>query len=136
MASGCPMCFGDEELIVHLFALSVDLCIGLNWVQPQTMREVLVAWRRKLKKSWIVVVWNLMSLTIWWNTWKEMNSQIFESKARSSRLQALVLGDFVLLESSSLSWYKVDFLGFCQYGYCRELEGIMLLCDSSFSTWV
>lgn len=112
MASGCPMCFGDEELIVHLFALSVDLCIGLNWVQPQTMREVLVAWRRKLKKSWIVVVWNLMSLTIWWNTWKEMNSQIFESKARSSRLQALVLRDFVLLESSSLSWYKVDFLGF------------------------
>ena len=42
-----------------------------------------MAWRRKLKKSWILGVCKLMSLAIWWTTWKERNCWIFVGKARA-----------------------------------------------------
>jgi len=34
--------------------------MGFSWVQPKRRREVLVAWRRRLKKRWVIGVWKLM----------------------------------------------------------------------------
>jgi len=28
---------------------------GISWLQPQTRRDVLVAWRRRLKNSWALL---------------------------------------------------------------------------------
>jgi len=57
--------------------------MGVSWVQPQTIRDVLVVWRRRLKKRWVVGVWKLIPLAILWSTWKDRNDQIFDGKART-----------------------------------------------------
>ena len=54
-----------------------------NWVQPRTIKDVLMGWRRRLKRSWLLGIWNMSLLPIWWSTWKDRNRQIFEGKARS-----------------------------------------------------
>jgi len=63
LASRCPMCFGEEESVDHLFVhcrwasalwhLSLSL-MGVSWVQPETIREVLMAQTRRWKKSWVI----------------------------------------------------------------------------------
>jgi len=85
------MCLAEEELANHLFVhhrwfsplwhLSFSL-MGISWVQPQTIKDVLMTWRRRLKKSWILAVWNLLLFAIW-GIWRERNSKIFQGKGRS-----------------------------------------------------
>ena len=36
-----------------------------------------------MKKSWVLVVWNMVPLAIWWATWKERNRHIFDDKVLS-----------------------------------------------------
>ena len=77
LASRCAMCLGEEELIDHLFvhchlvaslwSLALSL-MGLSWVQPSSVKEVMFAWRRRLEKCWIQGIWKLVPLTIWWCT--------------------------------------------------------------------
>jgi len=56
-----------DHLLVHcrwvssLWDLSLSL-MGVNWVQPSNVRDVAVAWRRRMKKSWILGVWNMVPL--------------------------------------------------------------------------
>lgn len=62
---------------------SFDLClsislIGISLVQLLNFKDMLVAWRRRLKKSWNQ---KLIPLVVWWSTWKERNQQIFEGRA-------------------------------------------------------
>jgi len=45
--------------------------------------DVVVAYRRRMKKSWVLEVWNMIPLAIWWATWKERNRRIFEDKILS-----------------------------------------------------
>lgn len=72
------MCSEVEEsvdcLFVHchwvssLWLLSLSL-IGVSWAPPATIGDVLVAWRRRLKNSWVLGIWKLVLLAIWWCTW-------------------------------------------------------------------
>jgi len=39
--------------------------MGVSWVQPYDVRDVVVAWRGRMKKSWILGVWNMIPLAIW-----------------------------------------------------------------------
>ena len=71
-SSPCALSVG----LVALGFISLSL-MGVSWVQPSNMRDVVVAWRRRMKKSWILGVWNMISLAIWWATWKERNLRIF-----------------------------------------------------------
>jgi len=57
--------------------------MGISWVQPSNIKDVLVAWRRRLKKCWVHGIWKLIPLAIWWCTWKERNRRIFEGKGLS-----------------------------------------------------
>ena len=50
-------------------------------MQLQTIRDVFVACRRKLKKSCALGVCKVTLLAIWLSTWKERNDWIFEGKA-------------------------------------------------------
>jgi len=60
----------------------LSLCLrAVSWVQPSNVRDVMVAWRRKMKKSWVLGVPNVVPFTIWWATWKERNQCIFQDKA-------------------------------------------------------
>jgi len=51
--------------------------MGVSWVQPFTVKDVLVAWRR-MKKCFAFGVWKMIPLAIWWTAWKERNRRIFE----------------------------------------------------------
>ena len=91
------LCLEEEEtadhLLIHcrwvsaLWDLALSL-IGISWVQPSNVRDVVVAWRRRMKKrrrrmkkSWVLGVWNMVPLAIWWTSWKERNRHIFDDKA-------------------------------------------------------
>ena len=63
--------------------------MGISCVQPSNVRDVAVAWSRRMKKSWVRQVWGMIPLAIWWATWKERNRRIFEDKT-------LALQDFKL----------------------------------------
>jgi len=88
----CPMCLVDEELANHLFVpcrwFPLHSTYPFHWwelvgLQPQTIKDVSVACRRRLRKSWILGVWKLLPLAIWWCTWRERKSRIFEGNSRS-----------------------------------------------------
>ena len=92
LASRCPMCLREEESVDHLFIhctwvsglwyLSFSL-LGVNWVQPLTIKNVLMSWTRKINRGWLLGIWKMIPLAIWWSTWKERNQRIFAGKARS-----------------------------------------------------
>ena len=52
--------------------------MGVSWVQPFTVKDVLVAWRRRMEKCFAFGVWKMIPLAIWWTEWKERNRRIFE----------------------------------------------------------
>jgi len=56
--------------LVGFFALGFIsfYLMGISWVQPSNVRNVVVAWRRRMKKSWVLGVWNMVHLAIWWAT--------------------------------------------------------------------
>ena len=93
--SRCSMCLEEEESVDHLLVhywwvsshwdLSLFL-MGVSCVQSSNVRDVVVAWRRRMKKSWILGVWNMVPLVIWWAAWKEINRRIFEDKALSFKI--------------------------------------------------
>ena len=89
LASRCPMRGHKEETVDHLFIHCTGvsglwhlacLLLGVDWVQPHTGREVLMAWRRRLKRGWLQDIWRMIPLAIWWSIWKERNQRIFEAR--------------------------------------------------------
>ena len=82
------MCLEEQETVDHLLvhcrwvSALWDLALsrmGISWIQPFDVRDVVVAWRR----SWVLGVWNMVPLAIWWATWKERNRHIFDDKVLS-----------------------------------------------------
>jgi len=78
LSSGCAMCLEEEpvdDLFVHyhwafsLWLLSLSL-MGVSWVRPSNVKDILVAWRRRLKKSSVFRIWKLVHLSIWQSSWK------------------------------------------------------------------
>ena len=47
------------------------------------VKDVLVDWRRRLKRRCILGIWKLVPLTMWWCSWKARSRWIFEGKALS-----------------------------------------------------
>ena len=90
--------------------------MGVSWVQPSKMRDVVVAWRRRMKKSWILGVWKVVLLVIWWATWKERSRRIFKDKALSFQEYKLYFLRLLFTWSIGLNGYKnLNFLGFVDY---------------------
>jgi len=73
LASRCVICFHEEESVDHLFvyyqwvsslwALTLSL-MAVSWVQSSIVKDVLVAWRRRLKKCRIHGIWKLIRIAI------------------------------------------------------------------------
>jgi len=100
----------EEESVDHLFvhckwvsslwALALFM-MGISWIQSSHVKDVLVSWRRRLKKCWVHGIWKLIPIAIWWCTWKERNRRIFDDKALSFQ-------DFKLYFLGTLySWSQV-----------------------------
>jgi len=52
--------------------------MGVSWGQRVTVKDVLVAWGRRMKKCFAFGVWKMIPLVIWWTAWKERNKRIFK----------------------------------------------------------
>jgi len=60
-------------LSVGFFAFKFISLMGVSWVQPSDVRDKLLAWTRRMKKSWILGIWNMASLVYLVANWKERN---------------------------------------------------------------
>ena len=70
----CFMCLKKEETVDHflihcswvssLWHLSLPL-MDVRWLQPFSTKDVIVAWRRMMKKSWAGGIWKIIPLAIW-----------------------------------------------------------------------
>ena len=80
------MCPAEEEKVDHLFIhhhwvssiwhLSLSL-MSVRWAQPFSVRDVVVPWRRRMKKRSVGGLWKMIPSSTWWCTWKETTGQIF-----------------------------------------------------------
>ena len=131
--SRCVLCREEEETIHHLLVhcqwasllwqLGLSM-MGVCWVQPWKVKDVLVAWRRRKHKCLALGVWNLIPLAIWWSVWKERNRWIFKGKDLSLLefkmyfLRILYTWSQVIEDRVNLTF--VDFVD----NLCKGIEGI------------
>jgi len=53
-------------LSLDLFALAFgSLFDVVSWVQPLQLKDVLVAWRRRMRRCWVSRVWEMIHMAIW-----------------------------------------------------------------------
>ena len=95
--------------------------MGVSWVQPSNVRDVVVAWRRRMKKSWILGVWSMVPLAIWWATRKGRNRRIFKDKALSFQKYKLY---FLRLFNWSIGLNGNKNLNFLGFVYCIMDESL------------
>ena len=64
--------------------------VGVKWVFPETVKEVLLSWRgpfvgKKRKK-----IWKSIPLYIFWTIWKERNRLAFRGGDRYSEIKKFI----------------------------------------------
>ena len=64
------------EIVLALF--------GIQWVFPETVKEVLISWRGPFVEKKRKKIWNSIPLGIFWTVWKEMNRLAFRGGFFSS----------------------------------------------------
>ena len=83
----CFLCSCEEETVNHILLHCIVVRVlweivlalfGVQWVFPETVKEVLFSWRdpfvgKKRKK-----IWNSIPLCIFWTVWKERNRLAFK----------------------------------------------------------
>ncbi|KAG6679633.1 hypothetical protein I3842_13G002800 [Carya illinoinensis] len=86
------MCKHNSETADHLLlhceavtALWDDIFtrLGLAWVMPRKVVDLLACWRGIRGKGQIADIWKMVPLCPMWCTWTERNSRCFEDKERS-----------------------------------------------------
>ena len=102
LANRCYLCEEEEETLDHLLVhclqarrVLILAIVGIGWVFPFSIRQVLVAWQgtrvgKKHKK-----VWRVAPLCLFWTVWCERNIVVFDNKAFSPyRLKCLFICNF------------------------------------------
>ena len=89
LANRCFLCGEEEETIDHLLIhrskdrLLWDLflaIIGVNWVFPMTIKEILLSWHATFVGKKRKNVWMTASLNIFWTIWHKRNNIAFDNK--------------------------------------------------------
>ena len=87
--------------------------IGIGWVFPFSVRQVLLAWQgsqvgKKRKK-----VWRAASLCIFWTVWRERNRVAFDNEAFSAyRLKSFSFVIFGLGPTCLVGGQRQESIGF------------------------
>ncbi|KAG2684712.1 hypothetical protein I3843_10G086000 [Carya illinoinensis] len=86
------MCKKAGESVEHLLlhceiarALWCEVCsrIGLNWVMPAMVVDVLACWGIPGGLPHIKAMWKMVPICIMWCIWQERNERTFEDKERT-----------------------------------------------------
>ena len=92
LASWCCMCKDADEKVDHLFLHCsvarklwsfVFKFVGIDWVLPSQVSEVLFSWWNWFGKR-SSGVWNLIPSCLIWTIWRERNNRTFENKETPS----------------------------------------------------
>lgn len=112
LVSRCYLCQESAESVNHLFlhcAVAAGIwhmflsLFSLNWVMPQTIREVVVSWGHLTVDGAIRNTWRMIPACIFWCLWTERNQRCFEGISTPNRsLKAKCL--FSLFCWSNLSY--------------------------------
>ena len=87
LVNWCCMCRSDAESISHLFLhcrvahqlwTVAWVMFGMVWVQPRTVREVLLSWERGRVGRRRKKCWSWVPLCLMWLIWLERNRRTFE----------------------------------------------------------
>jgi len=66
--------------------------MGVLWIQPFFAKDLTVAWRRRMTKSWVCGVWKMIPSAIWLCIGKKKNRRIFYGQSFIlARFRALLL---------------------------------------------
>ena len=115
----CFLCGCEEETVNHIILHCIVVRVlweialvlfGIQWVFPETVKEVLSSWRgpfvgKKKKK-----IWKSISLCIFWTVWKERNRLTFRGGYLTIQKLKILLfvicgvGLVCILERSPLSY--------------------------------
>jgi hypothetical protein len=57
-------------------------CLGLSWVMPRSVKELMACWCSG-GRTRSAVVWKMIHLCLMWCIWRERNARCFEDLARS-----------------------------------------------------
>ena len=83
----CFLCDCEEEnvnhILLHCIVVRVlwEIILALfrvQWVFPETIKEVLFSWRGPFVRKKRKKIWNSIPLCIFWTVWKEMNRLAFK----------------------------------------------------------
>ena len=82
----CFLCGCEEETVNHILIHSIvarvlwDMIyalVGVKWVFPETVKEVLLSWRGPVVGKKRKKIWKSIPLYIFWTLWKERNRLAF-----------------------------------------------------------
>ena len=64
-------------IVVRVLWEIVLVLFGIQWVFPETVKEVLISWRGPFVDKKGKKIWKSIPLCIFWTVWKEMNILAF-----------------------------------------------------------
>ena len=80
------MCGCEEENVNHILLYCIVVralweivlaLVGVQWVFPESVKEMLFSWRGSFVGKTRKKIWNSIPLCIFWTVWKEMNRLAF-----------------------------------------------------------
>jgi hypothetical protein len=110
LAGWCCMCKNADETVVHLLLHCsiarqiwgfVFQFVGINWVLPSHVSEVLGGWWNWFGRR-CSGVWNLIPSCLMWTIWRERNKHTFENQETS--VAKIIEIFFVSLYDWSRAW--------------------------------
>ena len=125
----CCMCKRNGKSVDHLLihcSIAFDLwsmvftLIGIHWVMPKTVVELLACWQGKFGRHRNSAIWMAVPHCLMWCIWQERNNRHFEDLERSvSDLKLFFL-------KTLLDWVTV--LGFRSFSSVHGFMDFCTLC--------
>ncbi|KAG2709629.1 hypothetical protein I3760_05G248700 [Carya illinoinensis] len=109
----CCMCKKDGESVNHLLLhcetaralwCVVFRRVGLNWVMPKSVLELLASWAMPGGNLHVKAMWKMVPICIMWCIWQERNERTFEDKERTTEELCSYLFSTLILWSLAIDF--------------------------------
>lgn len=90
MCKGCGKTL--DHFLLHCLTTTdvwsfISMLLGLAWVVPTSVYEMLESWQRQFQSHRITIVWRDLPLCVMWPLWYRGNRQVFDCVERLAYVQ-------------------------------------------------